>query len=60
MYIREDEPITIHDIADGDGNGPAEHRTVIGERVKLTALAASIDARRKIAEQGAIELPAGE
>ena len=47
-YIREHEPIAIDDLADRDGDRPVEHRAVVGERVKLTALAALIDAWRKI------------
>ena len=59
-YVRKDEPIAINDFADLDGDRPAEHRPVLGKRMKLAALAAFVDAQRKFVQQRAIELAAGE
>src|SRR5687767_16041365 len=59
-YVGKDEPVAIDHLTDLDDHRMGEHRAVPRKGVKLTALAAAIDAGWKIVEQRAIELTARE
>jgi hypothetical protein len=58
--IGEDEAVALDDFSSLDRNGMREHRTVVGERVKLAALAARIDAGGQLGEERRVELTAGK
>jgi hypothetical protein len=59
-YIAKDEAITVDDFSGADGNGGLKNGTVKDESVELTVFAAGIGARRKIEEEGVVELAASE
>jgi hypothetical protein len=58
--VGEGKALALHDIADLRRNGAAEHGPRENAGVKLTALAAGIDACRELIEQRRVELPPGE
>ena len=45
-YVGKDEPVAVDYFTDLDRDRALEHRTVPRERMKLTALAAFVDAGR--------------
>src|SRR5207302_5949154 len=54
------EAVALYDNAGGDGQRCDEHRPGVGERVKLSTLAAGVDIRGKFAQECAIKFASGE
>src|SRR5438874_7422998 len=53
--VGEDEPVTGHDLAAANGDGPVEHRAGPREGVELAVLAAGVHPGRKAGQEVAIE-----
>lgn len=60
VQVGKDKAVQAHDLTGTNRDGMAEHRSVIGECVKLASFAAWIGSRRQIRQQRLIELPSDE
>src|SRR5207248_6047416 len=59
-HVRKDKPAAVDDLAGERRDRTIEHRTLVGERVKLAVFAARVDAGGEITQQRALQLTSSE
>jgi hypothetical protein len=60
QQIREDEPLTLDNIAAAHWYGLLEHGPIVGERVELATLPAGVDSHGQLVQEAGVELAPGK